>query len=89
VKITKTFELTPTCKDSVWYIQWAILGTAEDESGKAAWNRFAAKKRAGKDAHGNYYDSRKHANDVIREFKQGRKAASIKRGQRARSQVQG
>lgn len=74
MKITKTFELKPICRDTVWYVEWSMLGTADDEKVRAAWYRHVGKNRAGKDANGSYFDSRGHALKTIREFNQGRRA---------------
>lgn len=68
MNITATFSLEPKLQDSVWYIQWSadIYGDAKI---RARWNAYARKHCSGKDAFGKYYDSRKHALKVIREFK--------------------
>jgi hypothetical protein len=73
MKITRTFSLTPILRDGVWYVEWAgvtcqLPGT-EDAEVRNAWTRFRLKKSAGKDAFGHYYDSKKDATDVIRDFK--------------------
>lgn len=70
MKITKTFELKPVVRDGVVQVQWGIVGTVEDEKMRARWNAFSAKRCAGRDATGKYYDSKKHANEVIKAFKE-------------------
>jgi len=72
VKIVGKFELTPHLIDSVVYIQWAAADT--DKAVLARWNRFSAKRCAGRDGIGKYYDSKAHANQVIRDFKTAEKA---------------
>jgi hypothetical protein len=73
MNITSTFSLTPTLRDGVWYVEWSGVmcqfpGT-DDAKVRDAWTRFRLKRSAGKDAFGHYYDSKKHATEVIRDFK--------------------
>jgi hypothetical protein len=73
MKITKTFELNPVLRDSVWYVEWAAVSAnlpgTDDYKIRARWNRYAQAHCAGKDALGKYYESKKHASATIRGFK--------------------
>jgi hypothetical protein len=57
--------LNPVLVDSVWYVDV----DCEDNSLRGDWNRYSAKQCAGSDAFGKYYDSKAHAERVVREFK--------------------
>jgi len=74
MKITKTVDLNPVLIDSVWYVEWSKDEVSpEDDKVLAAWNRFAGKRCAGKEGTRKYYNSKKHATEVIRDFKKWRK----------------
>jgi hypothetical protein len=74
MRITNSFSLEPIERDSVIYVQWsavmANMPSSDDAKTRDRWNRFASKRCAGKDGLGKYYDSKKHALKVIREFKE-------------------
>lgn len=87
MNITRTFGLTPVEKDSVIYIEWSAVDTtpgSEDYKMRNRWNTYASKHCAGKDGIGKYYDSKKHANEVIRGFK----AAEQQRAQKAKDDAE-
>jgi predicted secreted hydrolase len=78
MNITSTFSLTPVFRKDAnphgaWYVEWSgvschLPGT-EDARIRNAWTRFRLKRSAGKDRVGHYYEDKKHATDVIRDFK--------------------
>lgn len=72
MKINGSFELSPHIVASVVYVQWGASDA--DKPVLARWNRFSAERCAGKDGIGKYYDSKVHAQRVIRDFKTAEKA---------------
>lgn len=73
MRITSSFSLEPVERDSVIYVEWSAVEASmpgtDDAKTRDRWNRFASKRCSGKDGLGKYYDSKKHATDVIRDFK--------------------
>jgi len=65
--------LNPVLIGGVWYVEAKIQDFAVTLRGD--WNRYSAKKCAGSDAHGRYYNNRTHADRVIKEFKKKASAA--------------
>lgn len=88
MNITKTFGLTPVEKDSVIYIEWSAVNAqhagSDDHKMRNRWNTYSSKHCAGKDGIGKYYDNKKHANEVIRGFKQ----AEQQRAQKAKDDAE-
>ena len=70
MNIQGKFTLNVVTKDGVHYIEWSYpMGDTELEKCQKRWSAYCRQARAGKDAHGSFFNSKAEAQRVIRAFK--------------------